>query len=112
MSLWRRIRRYVAVTIMGWVAGVLSCLVPNEEVFYEGMENELYDDTYTKLRKRDREYRQRWMEHRRPLLWKALGAERTEQMLSRIERRIEWEQTVYRPAPQESENGQEDGVAR
>lgn len=112
MSLWRRIRRYVAVTIMGWVAGVLSRLVPNEEVFYEGMESRIYEDTYKKLKERDHLYRQLWMSERRPLLWKALGAERTEQMLSRIERRIEWEQTVCRPAPKESENGQEDGVAR
>ena len=93
-SLLKRVKRHVLFTIMGWTSALLSRLVPNGEMFYEGMESRIYDDTYEKLKERDHLYRQLWMSERRPLLWKALGEQRAEQMLSRIERRIEWEQAL------------------
>lgn len=91
MSPWRRIRRWVACNLMRLGSAVLSRLVSSPEAFYNGMEEHLYADSYTELRKRNSTERQAWCEDRRPLLWSTLGTERTELMLARLERRIAWE---------------------
>jgi hypothetical protein len=66
--------------------------------FLEGMENRVYADAYRSLRGKSFAARMRWMDRHRDLLHDTLGVERAERMLSRLERRIQWEQAAQ-PRP-------------
>jgi hypothetical protein len=66
----------------------------NDEAFLNGMEERIYADVYAELCDKDQGKRIRLMNRRRDLVLDFLGPERTDRLLARLERRIQWEQAM------------------
>jgi hypothetical protein len=66
----------------------------NDEGFLNGLEDRIYADVYAELCDKDQVRRTLLMKRRRDLVLDFLGAERTDKLLARLERRIQWEQTM------------------
>jgi hypothetical protein len=66
----------------------------NDRPFLEAMEERIYNDTYNEMRNLKPEVRRHRMDRRHSVTSDFLGADRTTRLYARIERRIQWEQSV------------------